>query len=54
MTRMPELTLTSNERAFVLDAIEDALAEIETPEVAHLTSQGMVDKLLSAKEILEE
>ena len=43
--------LTENERAFVIDAIGDALMEIEELEEI---SEGVVDKLTSALEILGE
>ena len=53
------MELSDRDRSFVLDAIEDALHEIEalayyeTMADGHPgITQGVVDKLLSAKEIM--
>lgn len=47
------MNLTLTDQAFVLDAIADALREIEEEPIASFVSQGVVDKLMSAQEILE-
>ena len=47
MTRKPPLTLSSYDREYVLDALEDALTELEENE---LVSQALLDKLESARE----
>lgn len=49
---MKPLTLSTADRAHILDAIEDALVELEDEQVAELVSQRLVDKLLSSREIL--
>lgn len=48
MAKAPTL-LSYSDRLHVLDAIEDALLELEDNE---LVSQALLDKLVSAREIL--
>ena len=45
--------LNQLDKHHVLDAILDALRELEEEPLASFVSQGVVDKLTSAQEILE-
>ncbi len=46
--------LTNIDREHILDAIQDALRELEEDPLAEYVSQGVIDKLLSAQEILDD
>ena len=46
--------LTNIDREHILDAIQDVLRELEEDPLAEYVSQGCIDKLLSAQEILDE
>lgn len=52
--KVTRLSLSSIDRHHILDAIEDALREIDEEPCASAISQRVVDKLLSSKEILDE
>lgn len=45
-------TLTPPELAHVVDAIEDALRELDEEPLSEYVSQGVIDKLNSSLEIL--
>jgi len=50
----PMFHLTNIDRTHILDAIKDALRELEEDPLAEYISQGVIDKLMSAKEILND
>ena len=50
--KLRESTLSGADRAHVLDALEDAVAELESDEVAEFVSQKTVDKINSSIEIM--
>ena len=47
------ITLTRVDRIHILDAIEDALAELQEEELNDLVTGALIDKLISAGEILQ-
>ena len=46
--------LTNIDKEHILDAIQDVLRELEEDPLAEYVSQGCIDKLLSAQEILDD
>ena len=46
--------LTNADKVHILDAIKDALRELEEDPLAEYVSQGVIDKLISAQEILDD
>ena len=46
--------LTNMDREHILDAIQDVLRELEEEPLVEYVSQGCIDKLISAQEILDD
>lgn len=51
MQRLSQMILSYSDSQHVLDALEDALLELEENE---LVSQALIDKLTSAREIMDD
>ncbi len=48
------IKLSATDRAFVIDAIKDALREIDHEDVCEYVSQRAIDKLRTALQLVED